>query len=395
MIHVVIVSNFCRDLDGKDRFIYLAEMLQASGKFEVELITSDFTHDTKRPRDLGCLPNHQFKLTLCHEPGYTSNKSLRRLYSHRRWGKNVVKYIKSISRPDLIYCAVPSLTAPHLLSAYCKREGIKFVVDIQDLWPEATFMLFRNKLVHKLSIPMAKYIDGAYRKADAIVAVSESYAKRATNVNHKPIPSMSVYIGNDGNRFFAAKPDIKHDKHIIKIGYIGTLGYSYDIPCVINALALINKSHPHLSLKFLVMGDGPLRSRFEEQSMSLGVDSEFTGMLQYEDMVRRLCACDILVNPIIKGSAASIINKVGDYAFAGLPVVNTQESEEYRRLIETYECGINCQPGDATELANAIIKLVKDPELRTVMGQNARRLGLERFDRRTTYLEIQRLLEQL
>ena len=40
--------------------------------------------------------------------------------------------------------------------------------------------------------------------------------------------------------------------------------------------------------------------------------------MSYEDMVQTLVQCDIAVNPIIKGAAQSIINKVGDYAAAGL-----------------------------------------------------------------------------
>ena len=51
MRSIIIVANFCPDFDGKidGRFLYLAEMLSAQGK-SVELITSDFSHETKRFR---------------------------------------------------------------------------------------------------------------------------------------------------------------------------------------------------------------------------------------------------------------------------------------------------------------------------------------------------------
>ena len=111
-------------------------------------------------------------------------------------------------------------------------------------------------------------------------------------------------------------------------------------------------------------------------------------------MVSKLCNCDIVVNPIVKGSAASIINKVGDYALSGLPVINTQESQEYRNLIEKYQCGINCNCADAEDVAEAIIKLVKDENLRKRMGGNSRLLGEERFDRRFTYKVIVDLIEK-
>ena len=72
------------------------------------------------------------------------------------------------------------------------------------------------------------------------------------------------------------------------------------------------------------MGDGPLKEEFENYAEEKKVDCQFTGRLEYEKMVGLLCSCDIAVNPIKKGSAGSIINKVGDYAAAGLPVINTK-----------------------------------------------------------------------
>ena len=97
----------------------------------------------------------------------------------------------------------------------------------------------------------------------------------------------------------------------------------------------------------------------------------------------------------MKGSAASIINKVGDYALSGLPVINTQESPEYRALIEKYQCGINCECGNAKQVADAIVKLASDKELRLRMSEGSRKLAKEKFDRRNTYLRIIEAVENL
>ena len=71
--------------------------------------------------------------------------------------------------------------------------------------------------------------------------------------------------------------------------------------------------------------------------------ASFMGRKSYEEMVGIMCSCDLVVNPIVKGAAQSITNKVGDYALSGLAVINTQENPEYRELIEQYGCGINCE----------------------------------------------------
>lgn len=124
-----------------------------------------------------------------------------------------------------------------------------------------------------------------------------------------------------------------------------------------------------------------------------GLKVSFTGSLAYPEMVSTLCRCDFAVNPIQGKSAASIINKVGDYAAAALGVVNTQESEEYRALLEQYGAGINCENGNVLELAVAIEQLWENETLRRAMGQGNRQLAEEKFDRGKQYKLLCNLIE--
>ena len=105
-------------------------------------------------------------------------------------------------------------------------------------------------------------------------------------------------------------------------------------------------------------------------------------------MIQKLVSCDVAINPIRKGSAGSIINKVGDYAMAGLPVINTQESNEYRQLLQQYEAGINCECENSKEIALALERLLLDDDLRIQISRNSRKLGEERFDRKNTYYKL-------
>ena len=105
-------------------------------------------------------------------------------------------------------------------------------------------------------------------------------------------------------------------------------------------------------------------------------------------MVGRLVESDIAVNPIIKGAAGSIINKVGDYAAAGLAVLNTQDCKEYCKLLEKWNAGINSLSGNPVDLANNIIKLYSDNNLRLKMGRNNRKLAENKFDRNESYKKI-------
>lgn len=65
-------------------------------------------------------------------------------------GQNVEIYLNKRKAPDLIYVAVPSLDVAEVCAAYCERNNVKFVVDIQDLWPEAFRLVFNIPVVSSM-----------------------------------------------------------------------------------------------------------------------------------------------------------------------------------------------------------------------------------------------------
>ena len=195
MKDIVIIANFCRDFSENDngRFMYLCKEL--AKEHHVEIITSDFSHGKKTHKEALTI-KWPFKITFLHEPGYLKNICLKRFYSHYVWGQNVRKYLKNRKKPEVIYCAVPSLTAPYEAAKYCKKNGVKFIIDIQDLWPEAFQMVFNVPVLSNLIFaPFNWLANGIYKRADEIAAVSESYVQRALSVNKKCSSGHAIYLG--------------------------------------------------------------------------------------------------------------------------------------------------------------------------------------------------------
>lgn len=392
---VVIIANFTKLPweHGNSRFSYIINLIDKN-KFDVELITSSFSHGEKRQRE-GILENFDYKITLIHEPGYKKNVFLKRFQSHHVFAKNVEKYLNESDKPDIIYCAVPSLDVAKVAAKFAKKNNVRFIIDIQDLWPEAFKMVFNVPVISNLVFfPMKKNADYIYSAAESIVAVSNTYADRAGIVNKNYKNKLSVFLGTDLNYFDECKEKfrIEHHDDVLRVVYIGTLGHSYDIKCIIDAINLL-KQKGIKNILFVVMGDGPLKGEFERYSKEKNVNCEFTGRLNYEEMIGRLCSCDIAVNPIVKGAAQSIINKVGDYAAAGLPVISTQECREYKELVNDYGIGFNVECGEIEELAQKLEELYKSQELRNRYGNNNRKLAEGKFDRKKTYLKIKELIE--
>lgn len=390
---ILIIANYCGAMDGKgnSRFQYLATLL--CEKHDVEIITSDFNHILKKPHASQKV-SYDYKITRLHEPGYRKNVSVRRLYSHYIWGKNIKKYLERRKKPDVIYCAVPSLTGPYLAAKFSEKNSVKYIIDVQDLWPEAFQMVFNIPILSRLIFwPLTHLANTIYRKADEVVAVSQTYVDRAMAVNRKCKSGHAVFLGTDLDTFDKNVRENKVEKkeEELWLAYCGTLGSSYDITCVIDALTILKERNIRPP-KFIVMGDGPRRAEFEKNAREKQVDVWFTGRLPYAEMCGLLSACDIAVNPITHGAAQSIINKHADYAAAGLPVINTQECREYRKLVNQYQMGFNCENSDGVELADCIEIMGKNKSIREQMEENARRCAEERFDRKSTYQVIINIL---
>lgn len=397
MKKIIIIANFMTfpSEKGNSRFNYIANLIDKN-KYDLEIITSNFYHMKKKHRELNFEKeqNLNCKIKLISEPGYKKNVSIKRFYSHYILAKNLKKYLKQIDKPDIIYCAIPSLSVAKVAAKYAEKKNIRFIIDVQDLWPEAFKMVFNIPIISNLIFyPMKKEADYIYSKADDIIAVSDTYVDRAVSVNKKYKNKLSVFLGTDLDYFeelSKAKKNTTVD-NIVRIAYIGTLGHSYDIKSVIDSIKILNDKGIK-NILFVVMGSGPLQEEFENYAKEKKVNCEFTGRLNYDDMVGKLCSCDIAVNPIKSGSAGSIINKVGDYAAAALPVINTQESEEYRKIVEDYNIGFNVENGNIVELAEKIEILYKDKDFRKMLGDNNRKLAEEKFDRKKTYLEIEKII---
>lgn len=384
---IVIISEFCDNfsLTDNDRFLYLAKMLANDN--DVEIITSTFCHTTKSSRNKP-IAKWPFKISFIKEPGYSKNVCLKRFLSHYIWGRNVNRYLKKRKKPDVIYCAVPSLTGPYLVAKYSKRNNVKFVIDVQDLWPEAFRMIINLPVISNiLFTPFSILANGIYKRADAICAVSDTYVNRALKVNPKCTEGTIVFLGTNLKTFdtySTETPVLVKQEDEIWIGYAGTLGTSYDLPIVFDALEIL--SIKHIKPKFIVMGNGPRLEEFKKIAEQKEIDVLFLGRLPYEAMCSVLIACDIVVNPIIGESAATIINKHADYAASGIPVLNTQKSVEYRKLIETYNMGYSCDDKDT--LAEKMELLIVDKKLKNMLGVNARKCAEEQFDREQTYQRL-------
>ncbi|MDP4183232.1 MAG: glycosyltransferase family 4 protein [Bacillota bacterium] len=403
MKNIIVITNFT-SLPGElgyNRFRYICDLLTEHGH-NVTLLTSSFNHYDKKQRNESELEylKCRYKIELIYEKGYKKNISFRRISSQKQFARNVKKFLQlSNIKYDAIYCCVPTLETAKVCGNYADSLGIPFIIDVQDLWPEAMRMVIHIPFITDLfCCLMKRQANKVYGMADYIVAVSNEYLKRALEVNTKSKENAVVYIGsyieefNKGVKLYSDNIVKKSDEFWII--YVGTLGKSYDIRTLIRAhKILLDKGYENIKLK--ILGRGQYENELREYSREIKAETDFEGFKEYGKMAAYLRKSDIAINSIVAKSAASIINKVGDYFAAGLPVLNSSQSKEMKKLIEDFNTGINYIPGDALDLSEKIEYLYKSPDICAQMGKNSIRLAAEKFNRSNTYMEIVKLIESI
>lgn len=386
---------------GLNRTSYIAELLAKEG-YEVDLLTSTFQHWEKRRRDIVDPKYHElpYEVIFIDEPGYRSNINLRRVYSQNVFSKNLRTYLERYgSDYDLIWCQIPPNNIAAAAGAFAHEHGIPFIVDINDLWPEAMKMVVDVPVLSDFTFSdFVRDAAIAYASASAVVGTSNEYAQRCM----QDIPHRTVYVGVDIDRFdggiqkYGANIEKREDE--FWVAYAGSLAKSYDIETLIRACqyaAPIIRDELGLRLRLQILGDGPYRQRLENTAAQTPGLVTFNGYVDYQIMAAYLFESDILVNSLIKSAPQSIVSKIADYLCAGKPIINTGESVEFKDKCLRDGFGVNVEPENAIALAGAIVELAHDDELRMHMGMRGRAIAEEQFDRPIAYREIVDLVNDL
>lgn len=385
-MNITIVAPYC-SLPSEpyfNRFWYLAERLSQS--HDVLLITSRFRHYDKsfrRHEDAAATSNGRLRVKLLDEPGYRKNVSLTRVASHRVFVRNLARWLHSpqAAEQDIVYSAYPLMATNLLLGKHKARLGYKLIVDVQDVWPESfsSVVPFLKKVPHKL-LPFASRANRAYRCADALVAVSQTYLDRAKEANPN-VPGEAVYIGTD---FAAIAPPPRFRSKTTRLFYLGTLSYSYDVETVCKGVRKLLDDGENVELH--IMGGGPDLEKLKQYENRA---IKFYGYLPYSEMMSIAKGCDIAVNAIHSHAMQSVTNKLSDYMALQKPILNSQTNAEVLSLLNLLPHE-NYRSGDVDSFVQAakdILKRKNDP----VQSDEI----VRRFRRDISYRKIVNLIERL
>jgi glycosyltransferase involved in cell wall biosynthesis len=145
------------------------------------------------------------------------------------------------------------------------------------------------------------------------------------------------------------------------------------------------------AVRFVVVGDGELRARTEEQARRLGIADRIVFVGWRRDLPRICADLDLLaISSDNEGTPVSAIEAMA----ASRPVVSTRVGG-VADLIADGETGRLVPPRDPAALASAILELLDDPRTAERLGRAARESVCERFTGARLVSEIEQLYVRL
>ena len=247
-------------------------------------------------------------------------------------------------------------------------------------WDPARFAPWL-KLCEKISI----------EAASLIVVVSNPLKKQLMEVGVPPERILVNPNAVDPERFHPEcggaklRQELGFQPSDTVICFVGTFSYWHGVAVLEQAIrSLLSKpQRGKRSMKFLLVGDGPLAPRLREalEPYTRNGSVVFTGAIPHESVRVHLDAADILVSPHIPMPDGSPFfgspTKLFEYMAMGKAIV-ASALDQIAEVLEQERTALLVKPGDPHDLTAAIQRLAANHRLRTELGRNSREAALSR-----------------
>jgi glycosyltransferase involved in cell wall biosynthesis len=203
-------------------------------------------------------------------------------------------------------------------------------------------------------------------RLDAHVACGERAARLVEQAASLPPGSIrTIYLGVED----AGAPPARAAR-VFRAGCLARLSREKCLDDAIRAVALLD------DVELMLVGDGPERRPLEQLAGTLGVEGRVTFTGWRDDARSLLAELDAVLLPS-RSEALPLV--LVEAMLAELPVVATDVGSVGEAVVDGVT-GLIVPVGSPQAIADAIAVLRHDPELRRRMGEEGRRLALERFD---------------
>ncbi len=236
----------------------------------------------------------------------------------------------------------------------------------------------------------------ANRMTDLIVANSEA-VKQDVVRQEKVDPSkvrviyngvdLSLYRGQEVDHHL--KDALALSKEAKTVGVVANFIYYKGHRFLLQACADVKRKIPEV--KFLLIGDGPLREELEDLAGELDLEKDVLFLGSRRDIPQLLAMVDLAVLPSLEEGFPNVVLEA---MAAGKPVVATRVGGIPEAVVHG-ETGFLIPPGDSRALVDAIVELLSDPDRAVKMGAAGRKRVVREFPLDRMVHQMEQIYQEL
>jgi len=233
------------------------------------------------------------------------------------------------------------------------------------------------------------------RVVDAVIVNSTAAASELAGRFGVPESKVeNIGVGTDLERIESARPneELRRDLGLGDskvVGIVAKLSPVKGHRHFLKAAAFMSKAYEDVN--FLIVGDGPERTRLERTADELGLSEKVHFIGVRDDVPAVLKLMDVLVvSSLSEGSPNVVLEGMA----AGVPVVAMRVGG-VPEVVEDGVSGLLVDPGDAPGLSNAVLGLLNDADRAREMGKKGRAIAVENYDINRVVARVEDLLDEL
>ena len=256
---------------------------------------------------------------------------------------------------------------------------------LQDVYPDVALKLgkLRNGISYRI---IRRLMHSAYRRADRIIVLSEDMRDMLLAIGVSPEHISIIPNWVDTNLVYPVKKqNVFRERN--KVGndfvvmYSGNLGLSQRLEHFLDAALLLL---PEKSIRFFLVGDGATKAELLARAEKLGLTNvTFLDYQPKSELAISLSAADlhfVVLDPTIAGCLMP--SKIYGILASGTPMLaSTIDQCELARLVREGDVGYVVAFGDPEAIAERIHWSATHREDLMEMGERARQLAVEQYDR--------------
>lgn len=232
--------------------------------------------------------------------------------------------------------------------------------------------IIRQKLLYFAYWPLMRFF--LRKKADKLVATSQNYLvtspvldafKAKTDVIPLGILDQNpLYQSKCSRLSMRGKPQLSGNETYFL--FVGEFRYYKCLDVLIEAAG-------NVAARIVIIGSGPLEAALKSKAEKSGLKNvSFPGRLSDKEKFQYYSKAYAVVVPSCQRSEAFGITLI-EGAMFGLPLISCEIGTGTSFVNIDHETGLVCPPNDPVALANAMNRLVADPDLADTFGRRARK----------------------